>query len=93
MTRLPAPHRLAPGSAHELLAGSLESCSVVVGLTGSEAWKLLRDLPGESIAGGRTYDAAILACAVKAGAKRLLALDAGDFERLDPHGIEIVVPS
>ena len=93
MTRLPAPHRLAPRSAFELLAGSLESRSVVVGLIGSEAWTLLRTLSVEGIAGGRAYDAAILACAVKAGAKRLLTLDAADFGRLDPHGIEIVVPA
>ena len=92
MTRLPSPHRLAPARAFELLAGSLENRAVVVGLSGSEVWKFLKVLALEGVAGGRTYDASILACALKAGAKRLLTLDAGDFGRLDVRGIEIVVP-
>lgn len=92
MTRLPAPHRLAPERAGELLLGSLENRCTIVGLSGPEIWKFLRSLVAERVSGGRTYDAAILACAVKARAKRLLTLDAGDFTRLEARGIQIVVP-
>jgi predicted nucleic acid-binding protein len=92
MTRLPSPHRVAPERVLELLSGSLEGRASVVGLTGAETWNLLRSLAAEGVAGGRDYDAGILACAVKAGARRLLTLDAGDFGRLDARGVEIVVP-
>ncbi len=92
MTRLPAPHRLAPGRAIEILAGSFESRAKTVALDGTETWSLVRSLAGAGIGGGPVYDAQILACAVKAGARRLLTLDERDFTRFDPQGLEIVVP-
>ena len=92
LTRLPAPHRVAPGRALELLSGSLEQRSEVVGLNGAEAWKLLRSLAANGVAGGATYDAGILACATKGRAERLLTLDAVDFERLAGQDVEIVIP-
>ena len=42
--------------------------------------------------GGATYDALILAAARKGHASRLLTLEARDFLRLDPDGVEVVVP-
>lgn len=92
MTRLPAPHRLAPGRASEILVGSFESRAKLVALEGAETWSLVRSLASAGIGGGPVYDAQILACAVKAGARRLLTLDERDFSRLDPQGLEIVVP-
>lgn len=92
MTRLPAPHRLAPDRALEILAGSFEKRAAVVGLSGQETWKLLHALAERGVAGGRTHDAAILACAVKSGARRLLTLNAEDFEGLDMGEMEIVTP-
>ena len=91
MTRLPSPHRLSPADALAALSGSLEGRASIVGLGGSETWTLLRSLAAEEIAGGHAYDAAILACAAKGGATRLLTLDARDFTRLDARGIAIVV--
>ena len=93
MTRLPAPHRLAPADAFELLSGSFEQRATVVGLTEKETWRFLRDTAGRSVAGGSTYDALILACARKAGATRVLTLDRRDFMRLETGKIEIVVPA
>ena len=93
MTRLPAPHRLAPTDALELLTGSFEGHSTVVSLSGNETWRFLRDAAGHEIAGGRSYDALILRCARKARATTLLTLDRRDFSRLDPGGIRIVVPT
>ncbi len=92
MTRLPAPHRLAPADALALLAGSFESRAEVVHLGESETWRFLHEAAARGIAGGRAYDALILRCALKAGATRLLTLDRRDFERLEPAGLEIVVP-
>jgi predicted nucleic acid-binding protein len=92
MTRLPAPHRLAPDDAIELLSGSFEASSKLISLTAAETWGLLRELAENEIVGGRGYDALILACARKARATRLLTLDRRDFGRMDTGSIEIVVP-
>jgi predicted nucleic acid-binding protein len=92
MTRLPAPHRIAPRDAHHILSGSFERRVDVVGLTGSETWRLIRESATEGVAGGTAYDALILACSRKARATRLLTLDRDDFLRLAPDDIEIVVP-
>ncbi len=92
MTRLPAPHRLAPADACELLSGSFERRATVVGLTEKESWRFLHETAGQGVAGGSTYDALILACARKARATRLLTLDRRDFVRLEAGEIEIVVP-
>ena len=92
MTRLPAPHRLAPADACELLCGTFEARATVVGLTERESWRFLRETASRGVAGGSSYDALILACAHKARAKRVLTLDRRDFERLETCEIEIVVP-
>jgi predicted nucleic acid-binding protein len=93
MTRLPAPHRLAPADAIALLSGSFEGRSTVVSLSGTETWRFLHAAADHEIAGGRGYDALILQCARKARATTLLTLDRRDFSRLDPGGIRIVVPA
>ena len=91
MTRLPAPHRLAPADARQLLSGSFERRARVVALTEKEAWHFLQETARQVVTGGATYDALILACARKARASRLLTLDRRDFLRLEAGGIEIVV--
>jgi predicted nucleic acid-binding protein len=92
MTRLPAPHRIAPDDACELLSGSFEQRVKVVGLSGKETWRFLHENSGRGVAGGATYDALILACARKGGAQRVLTLDRRDFLRLAAAEIEVVVP-
>ena len=92
MTRLPAPHRIAPADACELLSGSFEQRVKVVGLTGRETWRFLHENSERGVAGGATYDALILACARKGNAQRVLTLDHRDFLRLAAAEIEIVVP-
>lgn len=92
MTRLPAPHRLAPADAIELLSGSFEQRAAVVGLSGRETWSFLHGASDAGVAGGSAYDLQILRCAVKGRATRLLTLDRRDFNRFAAPGIEIVVP-
>lgn len=87
LTRLPAPHRLSPVDAHSLLS-ELKTRTVISGL-GEEAWALLQDLASRNIAGGSTYDAAIMTEAAAAGAASILTLDRGDFERIGLEGIAI----
>lgn len=90
MTRLPAPHRLSPRDALQILERSLRIRANVVGLDGEEGWHCLGDLVQSSISGGTTYDGLILASARKGQATRIFTLNPSHFERLGVDGIEIV---
>jgi predicted nucleic acid-binding protein len=92
MTRLPPPHRLSPPDAWELLEGTLQERSRVVGLDGEEGWDCLLELNQQMIAGGTSYDGVIMACARKGGAIRILTLNQSHFERLTDGSVEIQVP-
>jgi predicted nucleic acid-binding protein len=92
MTRLPAPHRISPTDARDLLTGSFQGTVRVVGMSAREVWPLLESFPGAGVTGGATYDAQILACALKAGAERILTFNHRDFARFAPEEIEVVVP-
>jgi predicted nucleic acid-binding protein len=91
MTRLPSPHRLGPVDAAALLRDTFVGIETVA-LDGGEVWKLIEDLEVGLVAGGRTYDGQILACARKAGARTLRTLNERDFLALGDHEIEIVRP-
>lgn len=92
LTRLPAPHRLSPAAAHELLASALRGKVALVGFSSEQAWPFLAAQREAGIAGGAVYDAIILACAVAAGAGRLVTCNRRRFERLASAEIEIHVP-
>jgi predicted nucleic acid-binding protein len=91
LTRLPPPYRRSPEEAYALLLGSWKD-SEAVSLSGREHWKLLASARAASIAGGRTYDALIAACARKAKAATLLTWNPSHFEGLGGSGLEIVSP-
>lgn len=92
LTRLPPPHRLSPEDALTLLRDNFEGPARVEGLNGQEVWRLLGALASNRIAGGRTYDAQILAAAVKAGADVLLTSNPSDFAGLGDDDVEIRDP-
>jgi predicted nucleic acid-binding protein len=92
LTRLPAPHRLAPDDAWTLVEANFVDHADVVALDGPSAVALLRSLPGAGIAGGRTYDALIARCAKQAGAGVLLTLNPRHFDA-SPAGVVIVEPT
>jgi predicted nucleic acid-binding protein len=92
LTRLPAPHRLAPLDAWELLRANFTDGVLVVALSARQHVTLLRRLATDGISGGRTYDAVIAECAVRAGAVALLTFNPRHFEPA-PHGLAIVVPA
>jgi toxin FitB len=92
MTRLPAPHRISPVDALDLLDETFHAAAAVAALTASELWRFVRALPGAQVAGGRTYDAHILACADKAQARVLWTLNERDFLALQHPTIEIRRP-
>jgi predicted nucleic acid-binding protein len=92
LTRLPPPHRLSPDSARRLIEGNLARTRIVA-LDGPRYWLLVRRAADDGIAGGRTYDALVVACAVRARVDRLLTLNRRDFEPIVPDTIRLEVPT
>ena len=91
LTRLPAPHRLSPGDALALLEANLFGHPFVA-LDAPSYRALVSNAPAQAIAGGRTYDAVIARCAVRAGAEVILTFNERHFRGL-VEGVEIVTPS
>lgn len=91
LTRIPAPHRLAPSDAWALIEANFVAGATVTALGARDYVSLLRDLPGTAIAGGRTYDAIIADCAQRAKAATLLTFNPRHFDP-PPAGVVIVTP-
>lgn len=75
LTRLPAPHRLAPADAWALLSANFVEPAKLVALAGRAHAVLLARLAAAGTGGGRTYDALIGGQAATAGADVLLTLN------------------
>lgn len=91
LTRLPAPHRLSPDDALALLDANFAGHALVA-LDAASYRALVSGAPARSIAGGRTYDAVIANCAVRAGAGVILTFNERHFRGL-AEGLEIVTPA
>lgn len=72
LTRLPAPHRMAPAAAFDVLERNFGQATETFGLTARETWTFLGRAHVAGVAGGRTYDALIAASARKATSPLLL---------------------
>jgi toxin FitB len=93
LTRMPAPHRMSPRDAFSSLTTLLLDAARIVSLDGHEAWPFLKAAVAAEAAGGGVYDAQILACARKAGVKRIFTLNGRDFRRLRPEGFQVEIPA
>lgn len=93
LTRLPPPHRLAPADALAVLEGNFLQAARVVALDVDGYRTVLRRAGKAGISGGRTYDALIGECAVKAKATVLLTFNAEHFSHLEAAEVRVVVPS
>lgn len=91
LTRLPAPHRLAPAVAWALVKANFVESATVVALDGPAHIELLGRLAMMEIGGGRSYDAVIGACASAAGVDALLTFNARHFDP-PPQGVAVVEP-
>ena len=91
LTRLPAPHRLAPSDAWALLDANFVAGADVVALPGSAHAALLRKLSQAGIGGGLTYDALIAASARHGRAAELLTFNRRHFDSI-ADDLEIVEP-
>jgi predicted nucleic acid-binding protein len=92
LTRLPPPHRMAPADAWALVHTNFVEGATVVTLSGPAHVALLERLAKARLAGGRTYDALIAACAAQAKVEALLTFNARHFD-LPPPGVAVVDPS
>jgi len=93
LTRLPAPHRLAPEVALQLVDDNFAHSFTCVALSAADYRTLLRAAPPNGVAGGRIYDAIVAHSARKAGAKTLLTFNASDFAAFAGPDLTIVVPT
>jgi predicted nucleic acid-binding protein len=91
LTRLPAPHRLSPTDAYELLVRTFRDTRLSP-FRPRNVWLFLQSLAERAIAGGTAYDAAVLEAARAGGAATLLTYNRADFERLELQSIKIVEP-
>lgn len=92
LTRLPAPHRLAPADAWAFISANFVKRRTVVTLSASAHVALLGRLAKAGIGGARTYDAIIGACASQASVDTLLTFNRKHFEPA-PDGVAVVEPS
>ncbi len=92
LTRLPPPHRLSPMDALVLLETNFMGGAKIVALDANAYGTLLRQAPRDGIAGGRTYDLVIAACAFKAKASVLLTLNPDQFLTFSRKRLEVVIP-
>lgn len=91
LTRLPAPHRIAPADAWALLSANFVEPATVVAIEGPAHAELLARLAAAGAGGGRTYDALIARQAAAAGAGVLLTLNPRHFEPPPGH-ITVIEP-
>jgi predicted nucleic acid-binding protein len=91
LTRLPPPHRLSPQTASTLLEGNFLKWGTVIALNAKSYQALLLAAPKNNVAGGRTFDAVIGACAELARVSTVLTFNAKDFAALG-HDYDVVIP-
>ncbi|HET9358317.1 MAG TPA: PIN domain-containing protein [Vicinamibacterales bacterium] len=92
LTRLPPPHRLTAKDAWALIEGNFVTGALLEVLDGGGYVDLLRRAASQDVAGGRTYDAVIGACAREAGATVLLTFNRRHFDPAPP-GLQVLEPA
>lgn len=93
LTRLPAPHRVSPATAMAQIERLIAQAAEIVPLDAAGYLALLRSAREASIAGGRIYDAVLVACAQVARARTVLTLNERHFVALVPREIAVAVPA
>jgi predicted nucleic acid-binding protein len=92
LTRLPAPHRMAPADALTLLEANFFLNTRVIALTTANYRSVLRAAPDAGVAGGRIYDSVIAASARRAKVQALLTFNEAHFTSFANDDLQIVVP-
>lgn len=92
LTRLPPPHRMAPGVALQVIEGSFTGHGRIVALDGRSYRTLVHQLAETQITGGRAYDAVIAECALRERDVTLLTFNERDFAPFTARRLVIIVP-
>jgi predicted nucleic acid-binding protein len=94
LTRLPGSEQVAPTVAWQLISENVLQDFTVITLTGKEYADTLEHAAANGVAGGRTYDALLLAAAGKSGADRIYTTNVRHFQALASDGLHsrIVAP-
>jgi predicted nucleic acid-binding protein len=94
LTRLPGGERVAPAMAWQLISENVVKNFTIVTLTSKEYAETLEKAAADGVEGGRTYDALLLAAAVKSGAERISTTNARHFQGLadDKTRLRIAAP-
>lgn len=92
MTRLPAPYRISPQQAEQVLSHNFKDAEVT-GLTAALCWTTIREQARRNVGGGQVYDAIIARSVRAAGAVLLLTWNVRDFLAVAPPGLEIREPA
>ena len=92
LTRLPAPYRLSPSDALNLLETNFVSNTKLISLEASAYRSLLHGAPEAGISGGRIYDAVIASCARTAKVQTLLTFNEAHFSSFADDDLQIIVP-
>jgi predicted nucleic acid-binding protein len=82
LTRLPGGQQVAPATAWQLISENLLKTFAIVTLNSREYAQTLQRAAADGVEGGRTYDALLLAAAVKSGAERIYTTDVRHFQSL-----------
>jgi predicted nucleic acid-binding protein len=83
LTRLPVPYRLSPADTMRIVEDTSDFCTLV-SLTSVETIRTLRSLADRNMGGGLVFDALLLACARKSGAKSIYTNSYKHFRRIAP---------
>jgi len=89
LTRMPLPYRFPVAEAMRVVEYTLEYCTLVT-LTEDETISALRSLAAHDLGGGLTFDALIIACARKIGAKAIYTTNFKHFRRIAPDLASII---
>jgi predicted nucleic acid-binding protein len=92
LTRLPSPYRLSPADAFTLIEENFIKSASIITLEARSYRPFLRRARDEAIHGGRTYDALIATCALRARPAILLTFNKSHFLPFEKDGLTIVVP-
>lgn len=92
LTALPAPHRLSPTNARQLLDANFAGRFETVALAGSQYRALLQEAAGHGAAGGSVFDLLIAAIAREQGASAILTFNVKHFNRFVVAPMAVVLP-
>lgn len=92
LTRLPAPRRLQPAQAYQVIQANLSQQRALT-LADKEYWKLVHTCSERGWCGGMVYDALLVALAQAYQIPEILTYNERDFSRLVGVETRIIVPT